>query len=443
MLLGNKPINKSATKINVSNTVDLALNWLKNQNQKKLNWQAINSVESNFSIYSGEAGILLNLIEIVKYSSDDNFNQALTDLSHKLNNLLVNANFSNKIEPYHKQGRHSKNLQLTYHVGYAGVASALLEVYRFNGDKSLLSGIDNFNRALIDFAETKSIGVSWTDRPIVDSGDAGILMYLIRYLELIDDENLLNLAKRSGDYLISQGIVNNDYIKYKVSKNDKNEFPNFSFGSSGTGLALAKLSNLTNEDKYLRVSKKVAAYLKALFVKIGDKGALIPYELSTSQQIYYLGYCHGPVGSVRIFETLYQITGEQRYLEDALTLAQGIMNANAPFQHSAGYWHFYGKCCGTAGFLDMFLDLYRLSHKSKLLEYAQDCADKLLSEAIIDKNKEQVFWTQAWGRQDYTNYNTFIGSYDGMLGIISSLIYYFSVNTDSIIKINEPIDSVI
>ena len=65
--------------------------------------------------------------------------------------------------------------------------------------------------------------------------------------------------------------------------------------------------------------------------------------------MFYLGACHGPAGTGRLFLELHAITGETGWLDAARALVRGLVNIGAPETRSKGLWNNHSQCCGDAG----------------------------------------------------------------------------------------------
>ncbi|MBQ3665195.1 MAG: hypothetical protein II919_03725 [Lachnospiraceae bacterium] len=77
---------------------------------------------------------------------------------------------------------------------------------------------------------------------------------------------------------------------------------------------------------------------------------MIPYKLGIHDNLFYLGNCHGPVGTTKLFYELYKATNEEQYLQEVFALIEGARALGAPFVQSAGFWNTIGLCCGPAGY---------------------------------------------------------------------------------------------
>ena len=110
-------------------------------------------------------------------------------------------------------------------------------------------------------------------------------------------------------------------------------FPNFAHGTAGIAWMFATLYKESKVERYLDLAKRAVVYLQS--IAVGDEsGTLIPYldnpKTGPTWDKYYLSTCHGPVGTTLVFRMLYELTGEQEYLDWIKRLARGIIRAGAP-----------------------------------------------------------------------------------------------------------------
>lgn len=97
------------------------------------------------------------------------------------------------------------------------------------------------------------------------------------------------------------------------------------------------------------------------------------------------GWCHGPPGTARLYLYLHSLTGEQRYLDTALASARWVM-AQAPAADSTAPAPKFppSLCCGVAGVLDFFCDLYRVTGDDEFAAFARRAGGFLIDGAEAD-----------------------------------------------------------
>ena len=89
--------------------------------------------------------------------------------------------------------------------------------------------------------------------------------------------------------------------------------PNFSHGTAGVGHCLSELAGATGEERFLEAARSAGAYLEAIVAPIGTEGtegALVFHHEPEGEDLFYLGWCHGPAGTARFLLALERATGE-------------------------------------------------------------------------------------------------------------------------------------
>jgi hypothetical protein len=112
--------------------------------------------------------------------------------------------------------------------------------------------------------------------------------------------------------------------------------PSFEFGTSGVAFVLARLYEETQDPRFLDAAQRGAKHIQRISTVKGDP-ALLCYREPDEKNLFYLGYCGGPVGYSRLFYSLYQITGEHDYLAWVERYARGIMESGVPGHQTPGF----------------------------------------------------------------------------------------------------------
>lgn len=149
-------------------------------------------------------------------------------------------------------------------------------------------------------------------------------------------------------------------------------------------------------------------------------GKLLPHGLPDRKNLFYLGYCHGPAGTVRYYYKLYEGSRDEqekaKYKEKIRTLVLGLEATGAPEGRSEGYWNTHNLCCGTAGLLNMYLGLWAAFGEEHDLELAKRCG-KILLECSRSGKRTGAFTEMALrpGSVAPDVLTTPIGWFDGAL----------------------------
>jgi lantibiotic modifying enzyme len=198
--------------------------------------------------------------------------------------------------------------------------------------------------------------------------------------------------------------------------------PGFAYGTAGISYTLARLYQETGDKAFLDGARAGAAYVTAVAHTRGNL-ALIPHRIPEWNNLFYLGHCHGVVGTSKLFYLLHDITGESVYAEWHEKLIQGLLGTGAPEIHSPGYWHCFSWCCGTAGFINLFTGIYLKKKEDRYLDYARRCGDVILGEASVDGGGAR--WYQMFKRIVPDEVTAEPGYGSGAAGIGTALIHLF------------------
>jgi hypothetical protein len=182
----------------------------------------------------------------------------------------------------------------------------------------------------------------------------------------------------------------------------------------------------------------VTEYMESVAVKIGNSkySILLPHALPDRPNLFYLGYCHGPVGTCRYFYKLLQMTGDQENVEWIKRLTSGLEATGAPEVRTEGYWNTYNLCCGTAGILNLYLGLWAADQKvnggnaEHYLEMARRAGAVILNGAVREENGDgeggkTAKWAYALDRVSPDQISTPIGFFDGAAGVGAVLLQLY------------------
>jgi lantibiotic modifying enzyme len=156
--------------------------------------------------------------------------------------------------------------------------------------------------------------------------------------------------------------------------------PNFSHGTAGVCYFLATLHQETGRKEFLDAALAGARYLQSIAVTTGDT-CLIFHDEPDNKSLYYLGWCHGPVGTSRLWVRLNQIDPKAGWLAWAKKGAKAIQESGIPEKQTPGFWNNVGQCCGSAGVANFFLDLAKLTGDATYKPFAHRVVQNILDRA--------------------------------------------------------------
>ena len=384
------------------------------------------TVSPDNTLYSGSAGVVLFFIELARATGDNSY---LTDAARGADYLAASwKNLPGEAAPsFFRDGG------LSFDQGLAGTAFSLIETWRATGDEKYRHAAVEATRTLSDAAREKGAGLEWTASPAVGQG-GGIILYLLYAAKALQDERLQRIAARGGDRIIElaepdprgglrwQGLPAGSLAASAAGAIPANSyFPNFELGTAGVAFVLARLYEETRQQKFLQAAREGARHIQSI-ATVKDDSALVYYREPDLKNLYYLGYCHGPAGTARLFYQLHNVTGEAGYLEWTEKLARGIVRSGVPEKLTPGYWNVACQCCGSAAVTDLFLSLWVATGKSQYRDFAFRVADQLVSREDNPDGKGYR-WYQAWTRLKPWEVNAETGYKIGAAGIGAALIH--------------------
>jgi hypothetical protein len=332
------------------------------------------------------------------------------------------------------------NSAWTLYGGTAGIAFALLDLSRIPGAGSVGERAGIFARACTDKIRAAATGTTneapgrtksvpaWTGEPCVYA-DGGTILYLLHAAESFGDERYRSLALEAGGALVSRALpatggafdtFRGEYFGFSPHV----RWPNFELGTAGAAYVFLKLYAAGGGSVFLEAARAGADYIRSVAVFGGsgeNAAALVPYRFPDYKTLFYLGYCHGPVGTIRLFYELERITKDEGYGRFWRALVRGILATGAPENHSSGYWHVFSQCCGTAGMAGLFCGLWAATGGAEYLALARRSSAHIAGYAAQCGNGG-LAWYQAFERVNPARVTADTGYGVGAAGIGMALL---------------------
>jgi len=276
--------------------------------------------------------------------------------------------------------------------GMAGIGFALEETFKAAADiryrKGFLTCLDEIRTRAV----SKGTGIEWGTVTDIISGSAGTGLFLLYAAKEIGDKAWLELASRAGRRLIELGRPKNGGLDWAMDPSYPRLMPNFSHGTAGVAFFLARLYAETGKREFLDAALAGGRYLVSI-AKTEGNHCLIFHDEPDGKDLYYLGWCHGPVGTANLFYELYKSTRDQAWLDWVLKEAHGLMDSGIPEKQTPGFWNNAGICCGLAGVADFFLGLYKITKNEHHLYFGRRVMTVLDKRATRDASGMR--WIQA------------------------------------------------
>lgn len=235
-------------------------------------------------------------------------------------------------------------------------------------------------------------------------GNAGVILALLP----LRGDPPRRLATALGEGLLGRAQATAHGKRWLMYPDDERELPNFSHGTAGVAFALARLHEATGDRRYLEAALAGAQHLLSLARTDGDC-CWIPHSLPDGAERYYLGYCHGPAGTARLFDQLHRVTGDAVWADWFRRSANSVLYSGIPETRTPGFWDNVGQCCGSAAVSEFMLSLHRRTDDPGYAELARVLADDIVRRAtrrsdgglewVHAENRVQPYW-----RQSYTGY---------------------------------------
>lgn len=328
----------------------------------------------NATLYAGTPGVILFFIETYRSTGDQAF---LKDARAGADHLL--ATFAGEKE-------------CGLYVGIAGIGFALTETFTATGDAKYRQGALQCARLLGERATRIGKGIEWNDTTDIVAGGAGIGLFLLYAARELNEPSFRDLAIEDARRLIELGQPEKNGMKWKMTPSFARLMPNFSHGTAGIAYFLATVYQETKKSEFLDAALAGAKYLQAV-AKTDDDACLVFHNEPEGRDRFYLGWCHGPVGTARLFYRLYLVTGDRVWMDWVNKAARGILRSGIPEKQTPGFWNNVSQCCGSAGVAEFFLSLHRITRDPAYLDFSKRVTGQLLAKATRDR--EGMRWIQA------------------------------------------------
>jgi lantibiotic modifying enzyme len=355
------------------------------------------------SLYAGTPGVVLFFLELASAAGDRSY---LNDAASGAETVLASATDERGCGLWE---------------GLAGSAFVLQETAKATGDRRFADGARRVTEMIVRRAKPAGAGVEWSDTTDIISGGAGTGLFLLYAAREFQQPALVTLAARAGNRLIELARKEGTGLKWAMDPKFPRLMPNFSHGTAGVAYFLAALYGETRDRRFLDAALAGARYLQSVAKTEGDV-CLIFHNEPDGKDLYYLGWCHGPVGTARLFFRLYRATKDREWLTWVQKSAQALRASGIPETRTPGFWNNVGQCCGSAGVADFFLALWRETGDRRDLDFARRMIDDMLARATPAAGG--LKWVQAEHRAQPNLLIAQTGYMQGAAGIGSALVHF-------------------
>ena len=350
----------------------------------------------NNTLYSGAPGVVLFYLEAYQTTQDPSY---LKEAMSGADYLLATS---------------SQEKSAGFYAGISGIGYALAEAYRFSHEDRFLQGFRKSLQFIQNNAVATGKGIQWSDTTDIISGNAGTGLFLLYAARVLKEATWLELADQVGQRMLEIAQPDEGGLKWAMNPDYPRLMPNFSHGTAGIAYFLASLYEQTNKPAYLDAALAGARYLKAIADIEGDSCLIFHHE-PEGEDLFYLGWCHGPVGTARLFYRLFQLTEEREWITWMEKGAQAILKSGIPEVENPGFWNNVGQCCGSAGVADFLLSLYEITSKPEYLDFARKLTKDLLARGSSDETGLKWIHAEHRSRPEFLQAQT--GLMQGAAGI--------------------------
>ena len=346
-------------------------------------WPAVppDAATVQHSLYTGFPGVVLFFIELTRATGD----RTWLDLASSGADQLAAA------LPDEKADDESTGL----YTGLAGIAYTLEQADRARGESRYQAAIRKALGTIVASARDAGSGIEWNDSTDIISGSAGTGLYLLQASKALGDATARDTAIRAGRRLLEREFRSGDTSFWMAMSSFPRNMPNFSHGTAGVAYFLATLGAETRDKSFVDAAVRGGRYLQSIATPTDGDGRRIFHNDPDGRDLFYLSWCHGPAGTVRLFHRLGDVTGDRSWSMYVPRLAQGIIGSGVP-QRSPGFWNNISQCCGNCGVSDFFVSHHSLTGDASHLAFARRVADDTLERATAEG--DGLKWVQAENR---------------------------------------------
>jgi lantibiotic modifying enzyme len=372
-------------------------------------------------LYDGTAGVLMAFAE-AELSGITGFREPATAAAGRLR-WIAEAGPAGRADPLHIPFADEPDPPVTsLYTGLSGIAAALATRASLTADQAAAKSA---SAAVTEIIDAVIAGPDSGARDIIE-GDAGTLVLLAE----IGGEAARPAASLLADRLVASATWSVEGPDWMTgSGEDEILAPNFSHGTSGIAFALARASAMLNRPDLLEIA--AAAGRRLITLGLRPDGTLavpirIPPKPGWPELAY--GWCHGPTGTVRLFQLLAQLQGVPVWTDAVAGCLAAIRSSGLPARLYPGFWDNVGRCCGTAGVGELALDRYQETADPDWLNFADELARDVLSRQIADS--AGVRWSNTEFRADPPELEPAVGLMNGAAGVAGWLLRLARVHQD-------------
>lgn len=337
------------------------------------------------SLYSGLAGTGYFFLNLHAVTGEKKYLEAAKGIGIRLEKLAVPAQkgglrWEGKSE---RRGRIVPDGDgVGLYSGNAGIGLFLMHLSMASSEKRFRKTAEAaFERILKEGTRDKD-GLRWVyELQDIIGGEAGIGLALLEMYRLTKNDAYRVAADEAGQWLLSKATRDAEGVRWTTYGSLD---PNFSHGTAGIAFFLSALKG----PEPRKAGVGAATWIESVAEKGADglywkMYAGNPPEGKGNGTMH--SWCHGSPGTVALYLLLHRTTGDAHFLDVSKKSGTGLA---AELQVATGKPLLANPsfCCGAAGCLDAFTNVYQATKDEKHLENARALAAAIIGELRKEGN---------------------------------------------------------
>jgi len=158
-----------------------------------------------------------------------------------------------------------------------GSGAALIETFKTTNQVKYDRAARQLITLIESSAQNKEDTISWDAGNDVLGGLAGTGLFLLYAAQELDSDEALRMAEKAGNTLLARAIEEDTGLNWYFGQDRPFILPNFSHGAAGIGFFFARLFEVTGNELYLESVLEVNNYLESITSDTISDGFLLPY----------------------------------------------------------------------------------------------------------------------------------------------------------------------
>lgn len=252
----------------------------------------------------------------------------------------------------------------------------------------------------------RTLAVSRTELPVqaeydLVSGQAGGIVGLLRLRDWLQDDSLLDVAVRCGNWLVSTARPAAAGCCWGAGYDPKVSLTGFSHGTAGVAQALLELFRVTGDQKYREVAEEAFAYERYWFDETQQNWPDFrpdgpPPANDKRPRMCSMAWCHGAPGIALSRLRAFEITGDATYKAEALV---ALETTRRSLEASLAADNFnFSLCHGFAGNAEILAEGARILGRDA--NGLSDLVGQIAAYGIDKYGSGQTPWLCGFGTEE-------------------------------------------